>query len=69
MVRKEEALKDSWMVHAVQAMKNRADEMKSVREEQHGDWALVQANLMDEDDEILAPTHSYHEEALSTQAV
>jgi hypothetical protein len=52
-------LKDSWMVMAVQALKNRADEMKQVREEEHGDWAQVHANLMEDDDEVLAPTHTY----------
>jgi hypothetical protein len=52
------------MVVAVQALKNRADEMKQVREEEHGDWAQVQANLMEEDDDVLAPTHTYHEQVV-----
>ncbi len=68
VVRREEAMKDNWVVLAVHALKQRADEIKSVREEEHLDVAQVEKHLMEDDDEIFAPSHTYHEQVVSAKA-
>lgn len=65
VLQKEEAWKDNWVAMAVHALKQRADEIQSAREEEHLDVAQVEKHLMEEDDELLAPAHTYHDQVLS----
>lgn len=65
VIHREEALKDNWMVMAVHALKHRAEEIKSAREEEHLDAAEVEKHLMEDDDEIFAPSHTYHQQVVS----
>lgn len=61
VVKREQSLKGNWVHPALDAWKHRAEEFGKFHVEEHADVEMVEQHLMDEDEELFAASHTYHE--------